>query len=254
MLFSKEEFDKYIIDNYENIENIPEDSKIYKDYCPKCKAVMGLEIEAKNAGATQRHFNRTVYVTPPNWDLPFNFVLKCPGCNSYKIMFLYRITLDKDNVQFYKLYTIPELEDYSIPELPNEYPSLKSTYLEAIKCLQIGAYKASATMFRRALQIIVRDILGENSWKLSTSLENLQNKPNKLGINLSNDFHEYSYIIKESGNQGAHPGQDIDLLEFTKEDAIDLRDMFFEIINELFIKPSLLKKAEENLRLKRKIK
>ena len=77
MLFTKEEFDNYVANTFENIEDIPEDSKIFKDYCPKCKAVMGLEIEAKNAGATQKQLGRKIYVQPPNWDLPFNYVLKC---------------------------------------------------------------------------------------------------------------------------------------------------------------------------------
>jgi hypothetical protein len=254
MLFTKEEFDNYIISKYEKIEDIPEDSKIFKDYCSKCNAIMGLDIEAKNAGATQKTFGRVVYKIPPNWDLPFNLLLSCPVCRSKKILFLHRILLSENNYDLYKLYSIPELEDYSIPQLPPKPESLITTYEEAIKCLQFGAYKASAAMFRRALQIIVREILGSKEKWLASALKNLKNSKNSLGILLSSDFHQYSYIIKEAGNQAAHPDQDPDLLDFTKQDALDLRDIFLEIVNELFVKPALLKKAEENLLNKRKIK
>lgn len=254
MLFSKEEFDNYVISNYERIEEIHEDSKIFKDYCPKCNAIMGLDIEAKNVGATQQNFGRVVYKIPPNWDLPFNLLLSCPICRAKKILFLYRISVSDNKHNLYKLYSIPELEDYAIPQLPPKPDSLKTTYEEAIKCLQFGAYRSSAAMFRRALQIIVRDILGSKEKWLASALKDLKGSKNLLGIILSSDFHQYSYIIKEAGNQAAHPDKDTDLLDFTKQDALDLRDIFLEIVNELFVNPAALKKAKENLMNTRKIK
>ncbi len=153
----------------------------------------------------------------------------------------------------YKLFTIPENEIYSIAELPIEYPSLISAYEEAIKCMQVKAFKAAATMFWRALQIIARDILGANEWNLANSLKKLKNQPNKLGVVLSENFHNYSYVIREAGNQGAHPDKDIDLIDFTEKDTTDLMNIFLEVVNKLFVKPALLKKAKEDLRRKRKI-
>lgn len=253
MIFSKEEFDKFIEEKYELFDESCFSDKTFKDYCPKCGVRVGLQIEAKNVGATQIQINRTVYKQGPNWDLPFNFVAKCPDCESYKIIFLYRIPISEKDFKYYKLFTIPDNDIYSIPELPPEYPSLVSTYEEAVKCMQVRSFKAAATMFRRALQIIVRDILGADNWKLADSLKKLKNQPNKLGVVLSEDFHNYSYIIKETGNQGAHPDNDIDLIEFTEEDATDLMNIFLEVVNELFIKPTLLKQAAENLQRKRKI-
>lgn len=254
MIFSKEEFDRFIEGNYESFDDNDFSDETFKDYCPNCGVRVGLQIEAKNVGATQIQINRKIYQQGPNWDLPFNIVAKCPDCESYKIIFMYRITISENEIKYYKLFTIPENETYIIPELPSEYPSLISAYSEAIKCMQVKAFKAAATMFRRALQIIARDILGANDWNLANSLKKLKKQPNKLGVELSEDFHNYSYIIKEAGNQGAHPDKDIDLIEFTKEDATDLMNIFLEVVNELFIKPSLIKRSEDNLKLKRKIK
>lgn len=61
------------------------------------------------------------------------------------------------------------------------------------------------------------------------------------------------YIVKEAGNQGAHPDSDPDLLDFTAEDANDLRNIFMEIVSELFVIPAAQKKARDEFLARRKI-
>ena len=104
-----------------------------------------------------------------------------------------------------------------------------------------------------ALQIITRDILGAKPDSLANEIKSLIGVKNKLGITLINDFSENSYIVKECGNQGAHPDKDPDLLDFAPEDARNLYNIFLEIVSDLFVAPIAAKKAREDLLNKRKI-
>jgi hypothetical protein len=61
------------------------------------------------------------------------------------------------------------------------------------------------------------------------------------------------YIIKEAGNQGAHPDQDPDLLEFSWEDAQDLQEIFMDMVSDLFIVPAAKEAARTAFLSRRKI-
>ena len=112
---------------------------------------------------------------------------------------------------------------------------------------------AAAAMFRRALQVITRDILGASPGNLASELKSLVGKENKLGVRLSRSFDNHSYLIKEIGNQAAHPDADPDLLSFTYEDAMDLHAIFLELISELFVAPAAAARAVQSLMDRRKI-
>jgi len=112
---------------------------------------------------------------------------------------------------------------------------------------------AAAAMFRRALQIITRDILGASHGKLAKKLASLVDKPNKLGVTLSTSFDSHGYIIREVGNQAAHPDRDPDLLSFTHEDAQDLYEIFLDLVSELFVAPAAVERAKASLMSHRKL-
>jgi hypothetical protein len=61
------------------------------------------------------------------------------------------------------------------------------------------------------------------------------------------------YIIKEVGNQGAHPDKDPDLLNFTAQDAEDLQQIFMELVGELFIVPAAIQKAKLEFLARRQV-
>ncbi len=132
---------------------------------------------------------------------------------------------------------IPMNKLIDIPELPEDPPSLRKAYREAVTCLSNNCPMSAVAMLHRALQIVTRDILGAKPGNLADELTYLKNKPNKLGIPLSSDFHENSYIIKEVGNHGAHPDKDPDLIELTQGDAEALHELFLQIVFKLFIEP-----------------
>lgn len=62
------------------------------------------------------------------------------------------------------------------------------------------------------------------------------------------------YIVKEVGNQSAHPDRDPDLLDFTPEDAEDLQSVFMELVGELFVVPAAVERAKIDFLTRRKIK
>ena len=153
----------------------------------------------------------------------------------------------------FRLLSIPGEAQYDIPGLPEEPASLKKAYLEAVKSIDNNCPMAAAALFRRGLQIITRDILGAKPSRLANELKSLKNKQNKLGVKLTKDFHDNAYIVKEVGNQAAHPDNDPDLLDFVPEDAENLHRIFLEIVAELFVAPEAARKAKEELFEKRKL-
>lgn len=108
-------------------------------------------------------------------------------------------------------------------------------------------------MFRRALQVITRDIIKvPPAWGLGTELKSAVGMSYN-GVTIKKDFADNGYFIKEAGDQAAHPDPNPDLLNFTAQDAEDLRKLFVEIALELFILPDVIKKARENVLNRRQI-
>jgi hypothetical protein len=72
-------------------------------------------------------------------------------------------------------------------------------------------------------------------------------------VPIRKNFADVGYILKEAGNQAAHPDKDPDLLDFTLEDAQDLQGIFMELVSELFIVPIAMQKAKAEFLARRKI-
>jgi hypothetical protein len=111
---------------------------------------------------------------------------------------------------------------------------------------------AAAAMFRRALQIITRDVLGAKPGNLANELKEVVGK-SLNGTVLKDDFATNGYIVREAGNQGAHPDKDPDLILFTMQDAQDLQVVFMEIVNDLFVTPAAIAKSKAEFLARRKI-
>jgi hypothetical protein len=197
------------------------------------------------------------------------YFLECPGCKRkafYKTarIGIERTTGEKDAngddetrllIQHYILFILPTREgSYINKDIPSEYVTLKNTVAEANFCLSHSKYLSATILFRRAIQIIAKDILGATGKTLHSQLEWLKNNKNKLDIDLSEVFHDNSKIIKDIGNQGAHPDDDVSLHDFKQEDADGLHDLFLSIIHELFVKPLKMKAMQDELIKNRKLK
>jgi hypothetical protein len=70
-------------------------------------------------------------------------------------------TRPPDNIEsrYFRVTSVPSEGLEEIDELPQNPPSLRVAYRQAIRAMDVNAQLAAAAMFRRALQVITRDIL-----------------------------------------------------------------------------------------------
>jgi hypothetical protein len=154
--------------------------------------------------------------------------------------------------RYFRVTSVPAegLED--IAELPDEPKSLRVAYRQAIRAMDANAPLAAAAMFRRALQVITRDLIGVKPGNLAAELQAVVGKIYN-GIPITSNFANVGYIVKEAGNQCAHPDTDPDLLDFTPQDASDLQQVFMELVSELFVVPATIEKTRADFLARRKI-
>jgi len=206
----------------------------------------------------------------------YSLLVQCPRCkrNAWVILVLIitdlRVPVDPDDqdldeyvqdgspefqYDYYRITRIPEREEeVNLSNIPSEYSSLRDTVAEAQFCLEHGKYVASSILYRRAIEVLAKQVLGASGKTLHLKLQWLEANPNQLGIDLTSVFHENAKIIKDVGNQGAHPDDDPDLHTFSRDDANGLHDLFTSIIHEVFVKPAAMKKLQEDLQQSRKLK
>lgn len=126
-----------------------------------------------------------------------------------------------------------------IPKLDPAIPSdVANDYVEAIKCFDVSACKASVVMCRRALQT---SVIGKGASKghLIDQIDELCTK----GI-ITEDIKNWAHEIRLTGNIGAHPDG---LENVTPEDAEDLIKFMEEYLNYVYIMPAKVaaKRARE---------
>lgn len=262
-VLDKEEFNKFIKTNYEKIYDTDEwvDFKDELDgFCEGCQKDVFFKIHSRS----YQHTN-FIKLRIPTF---ITYFIECPRCNRTRFInfvlleenvYFGKDTFDEEIInkryELYQLYSIPTNdENFVCKDIPDNYETLKESVSEALYTMNHGKLISSAIMFRRSLQIIVKDILGAKGNTLFKQLEWLKVNTNLLSIDLTNLFHDNSKLIKDVGNQGAHPDDDITLQNFTKDDVNALHDLFLIIVNEIFIKPAKLKALQEELKKNRKLK
>jgi hypothetical protein len=259
-LIDKKEFEEYIKDNFECIHESNETSisQELAGNCDSCKRDVFLKVYSSS-------FENPYYSDD---ELPrfVNIYLECPSCRRKSfiqtVQFVEQKAIKEGNsthykytYRLYKLYRLPVSgENYINEDIPKQYYSLIKTANEADYCLSNSKFIASAILYRRAIQILAKEVLGGKRKTLFKQLEWLKSNENLLKIDLTEVFHENIEIIKDVGNQGAHPDDDITLHDFTKDDAFGLHDLLISIIHEIFVKPAKMNALQDELKKSRKLK
>jgi hypothetical protein len=249
MIFSQDDFEAYIVNTYPDVtDSLKSEHRIF-DFCPYCGVRMGLDVIRREYVyyLLPRGPGATRMTTDENY--PYVCVFRCPDCKAERRWFLYQV-----GAKTYRILAIPGDSGAEIDELPSEPPALRKAYSEAIQAYDANCPMAAAAMVRRALQVITRGILGAPPGNLGVELRWIKNNTNKLGVTLTQDFHDNAYIIKETANQAAHPDEDPDLLLFNEEDARNLNTLFLDLVTELFVVPEATRRAKEEMIKRRKIK
>jgi hypothetical protein len=243
---------RYIIDNFPEVTDQRIDDDHWDLLCTHCKAVRGFQVTRSEIHAFEVRYREY----KKDFDGPRTLYFRCPVCKAYKIWLVFILTFfDKDSNEsehYFRITSIPSEGLEEIEELPEKPPPLRTAYRQAIRAMDANAHIAAAAMFRRAVQIITRDLLGATPGNLANELHQVIGKTYN-GVTITANFAELGYIIKEAGNQGAHPDRDPDLLDFTLQDAQDLQTIFMELVSELFIVPEATKKAKADFLARRKI-
>ncbi len=225
---------------------------------PVCQAVRGFQIVRREVHGHWSRRYATKEFEEDFFTAPKTYYFRCPVCKAFKVWIVYEFSFadpaDRNNriKQYFRVTSLPAEGIEEINELPAQPAALRIAYRQAIRAMDANAHIAAAAMFRRALQVITRDLLGAKPGTLANELNQVVGKVFNGGV-ITEDFANIGYIVKEVGNQGAHPDRDPDLLDFTPQDAEDLQRIFMELVSELFIIPEATRKAKADFLARRKI-
>lgn len=252
MFPTTKELTTYIEENYPEITDSRIDEEHWDLECTECKMTRGFQVIRRDIAGFQTQYARY------NEDLeaPITYLFRCPVCKTFKQWIVYERQFRDEEGNWIKRYfrvtSVPNEGLEEIAELPSDPASLRTAYRNAVRAMDANASIAAAAMFRRALQIITRDLLGAKPGSLGNELNDVVGRTFNGGT-ITRNFADIGYIIKEAGNQGAHPDADPDLLDFTAQDAEDLQQIFMEIVSELFVVPAAKQKAQEEFMARRKV-
>lgn len=257
MFTNKEEQWAYVVENYFEVTDKKIDEDHWDLFCSTCNVVRGFQV-VETQIALGRASGYSKYTA--DFSAPFTTYFRCPVCAAYKMWLLFRKNEDfvdtdgrtKGRYRYYRVTSIPNDGIEEIKELPENPPALRTAFKQAIRAMDANAHIAAAAMFRRAVQVITRKILGAPPANLGVELEWIVGKTYN-GTAITSNFSNNAYIVKQAGNQGAHPDTDPDLLNFDQADAENLQQIFMELVAELFVIPEAKKKAKENFMQRRKI-
>lgn len=256
MFENSDQLKSYIQENYPEVTDQRIDGSHWDLFCTHCKIVRGFQVIKRDVAVEWVRNYAGDKIQRQEWNAPLTYVYRCPVCSTFKMWLVFEASIKnsegKYDTHYFKATSIPGegLED--IEELPSNPPSLRTAYRQAIRAMDANAHLAAAAMFRRALQVITRDLLGAKPGNLANELREVVGKTYN-GAQITQSFADIGYIVKEAGNQGAHPDGDPDLLDFTPEDTRDLQNVFMELVTELFVAPAAVKKAKEDFLARRKI-
>lgn len=186
-------------------------------YCRRCKQrVRGIPV-------TDLQFHISGLSDQRAW-----LICRCPT----RLCELSFVIYDKlnDRVQSVYPYSTFDADDYheSIPQ------KVREDIAEAERCYHADAYRASVTMYRRAIQNIILDRISD----LAIKKKRLVDQIDVLFSNglITKDLKETAHEIRHFGNFGAHPSDDA-LDNTSSKDAEMIGQLTFDLIRTIYITP-----------------
>jgi hypothetical protein len=160
------------------------------------------------------------------------------------------LKLDASLNDYVRVERYVSLRDEATHAPPDHLPSdVQDAFQEGATCLAVQCWNAAGTMFRMSVDLATRRSLPEGE------APGLNAKTRRdLGLRLPwlfdngrlpADLRELSTCIREDGNDGAHGAK------LTKEDAEDLLDFTYELLERLCTEPERLRLAQERRKARR---
>lgn len=145
---------------------------------------------------------------------------KCPKCKEISI-----VVVGIGSTHSNKVFPIHPRS--SAKPLPGYIPeSIRKDYEEACLIVDLSP-KASATLSRRCLQGMIRDF-----WSDLPKNTSLLNEIKAIESNVSLETKEVLHALRQLGNIGAHPENDINLMVDIEPDEARQLIMFIEFLTE----------------------
>ncbi len=174
----------------------------------------------------------------------------CPYCNvhstisnraRYNQWSIY--TCDHCNLPLLVIRQVGEIIDQypkRTPKLDESIPQeVADDYIEAIKCFDSKADKASVIMCGRALQSSVIE-RGATNKRLMDQIDDLY-----ANAIITRSIRDWAHEIRLSRNIGAHPDKD-GLKDVTSKDAKEIIEFMEEYLNYVYIMPDRVQKKRQS--------
>ena len=224
--------------------------------CPRCG------VKAMTFDLVSQHLLYVQY----DWKCWFEAFCICRGCDRSTIFVLsQREISDKDEIkkglanlkrainQLMRVESYISIKDTVSKKPPDHIPeNIAAVFQEGATCMITGCYNAAGTMFRLCIDLSTRAMLPAGE------VEGLNSKVRRdLGLRLPWLFdngilpealRELSSCVKDDGNDGAHQGT------LRKEDAEDLLDFTYALLERIYTEPKRLQLAKERRLARRESK
>lgn len=222
--------------------------------CPRCKANR-ITFNVFHGIPVEVHYN---------WQYWFEAFCICRSCRTSTVFVLSQkensdsaelkkkgiVGLSGSANEYFEVRGHISLKDENGVVPPEHIPEpIRKAWSEGATCLAVGCFNASATMFRLCIDLATKGMLPEEdseglnrSTRRSLGLRLVWLFDNQI---LPESLRELSTCIKDDGNDGAHEG----LLE--KEDAEDVMDFTYELLERLYTEPKRLELAQLRRRERR---
>ena len=165
-------------------------------------------------------------------DTEFYVIFRCKACKKLilKTFFFKQNRLDKNQDLETKGWDekFPISLGNELSKQEKEYipDHVISEYQEALKCKSIGAYRASCSMLRRALQSALVIIGADHKLGLIPQIDSLDFLPDYI--------KDWAHQIRIFGNGGAHPDKD-NLKEVDSDDVTEVHGFISKLFIYMFI-------------------
>lgn len=183
---------------------------IYCPYCHRHTALSPAPVQYSHAGRD--------YTIGAFWKKSYNETWWIGICNACE-----EPVLALNNGDTVYPAPLPSPTEKDIPEL------IQLDLNEAKICFSAGAYRATAVMARRAMQVAAVD-KGATGDKLVSQIHDLQQAGK-----ITTDLKDWADAVRWVGNDAAHPNG----VQVTKDDAEDVIQLAEQFLHFLYVAPAL---------------
>jgi hypothetical protein len=194
-------------------------------YCPYCHRYTALSLAKGEDYSGNESGHSRIYIDGQG----VYWIGLCNSCNRAVLV------NERSNKTFIFPSPLPKAIDERVPDF------LKSDLEEAGICLSAGAWRATAGLCRRILQMICLDKGAPTDKDLRDQIGDLASR----GI-ITGDIKEWAHAVRWVGNDALHPNKEV----VEKEDAEDIMNLVEQIIHILYIAGDIARKKIEKFRPK----